>query len=68
MLGAEPFELAKSGEYFGTGDTDRHDTKSVFFMWVGKVLFAANRYGADWEQGEYKYADDERVASRWLSL
>jgi hypothetical protein len=67
-LGAEPFELSQSGEYCGTSGTDRNDPKSVFFMWVGKVIYAARVHGADWEKREYKYSDDERDASRWLSL
>jgi hypothetical protein len=67
-LGAEPFDLSQFDEYFGTGVTDRHDPKSVFFMWVGKVLYAAQAHGTNWEECEYKYADDERDANRWLSL
>lgn len=67
-LGAEPFDLSRFDEYFGTSITDRHDPKSVFFMWVGKVLYAAQAHGAKWEECDYKYADDERDANRWLSL
>jgi hypothetical protein len=37
-------------------------------MWVGKVLYAAQAHGTNWEECEYKYADDERDANRWLSL
>jgi hypothetical protein len=68
-LGAEPFDLKQYGDYFdGSGDRDRFDPKSVFFLWVGKVHYAAQIYGFDWDQCDYRYSDDEQDTARWLTL
>jgi hypothetical protein len=68
ILGAESFELSQIGHHLTLDHPDRNDPKSVFLSWVGKVVFATQRFGTDWDQCDYNYTPDENDVSRWLSL